>query len=66
MRFTCNEEINAPPLCATDPRYDEVVDACALAPDFAILAAGDQSEIGEKGINLSGGQKQRVAIARAV
>lgn len=28
--------------------------------------AGDEAEIGEKGINLSGGQKHRVALARAV
>ncbi|XP_067207174.1 multidrug resistance-associated protein 1 isoform X3 [Linepithema humile] len=46
--------------------YNRVIDACALSPDLKILPAGDQTEIGEKGINLSGGQKQRVALARAV
>lgn len=47
-------------------RYDRVVEMCGLSRDLQILAAGDQTEIGEKGIALSGGQKQRVSLARAL
>ena len=43
-----------------------VVEACALVEDIQNLSAGDQTQIGEKGISLSGGQKQRVGLARAV
>ncbi|OXA41467.1 Canalicular multispecific organic anion transporter 2 [Folsomia candida] len=46
-------------------KYKSVIDACALGPDLELLENGDQTEIGEKGINLSGGQKQRVSLARA-
>ncbi|KAJ3266799.1 Canalicular multispecific organic anion transporter 2 [Chytriomyces hyalinus] len=49
-----------------EARYNAVIDACALRNDLKLLSAGDQTEIGEKGVNLSGGQKQRLALARAV
>jgi ABC-type multidrug transport system ATPase subunit len=49
-----------------EKRYNEVVRMSALAPDFKILAAGDLTEIGGRGVNLSGGQRQRVSIARAL
>ncbi|XP_061993228.1 ABC transporter C family member 3-like isoform X2 [Rosa rugosa] len=47
-------------------RYEGVLEACSLKKDLEILSFGDQTVIGERGINLSGGQKQRIQIARAL
>ncbi|NXS26250.1 MRP3 protein, partial [Pomatostomus ruficeps] len=49
-----------------EEKYQNALEACALKTDLEVLPGGDQTEIGEKGINLSGGQRQRVSLARAV
>lgn len=47
-------------------RYKEAIRVCCLENDLEAMEFGDQTEIGERGINLSGGQKQRIQLARAV
>ncbi|KAJ6552936.1 P-loop containing nucleoside triphosphate hydrolase protein [Mycena capillaripes] len=49
-----------------EERYKLTLEVCALVSDLEILEDGDESEIGERGVNLSGGQKARVSLARAV
>ncbi|KAJ8693740.1 hypothetical protein PTI98_008710 [Pleurotus ostreatus] len=49
-----------------EERYQKTLEVCALISDLQILEDGDESEIGERGVNLSGGQKARVSLARAV
>ncbi|XP_042487785.1 ABC transporter C family member 3-like, partial [Macadamia integrifolia] len=47
-------------------RYEMILEACSLNKDLELFAFGDQTIIGDRGVNLSGGQKQRIQIARAL
>lgn len=53
-------------LTYNERRYRQVLYACALLPDLAVLELGDKTQVGEKGTALSGGQKARISLARAV
>lgn len=49
-----------------EARYNEVIEATLLVPDFAALPRGDLTTVGSNGICLSGGQRQRVSLARSL
>lgn len=47
-------------------KYAKVLESCALTRDLRMMPFGDQTLVGEKGVQLSGGQKARITLARAV
>lgn len=49
-----------------EKKYQEALSASCLYDDLKELSHGDNTILGDKGINLSGGQKARISFARAV
>uniref|UniRef100_UPI0037E9291E ATP-binding cassette sub-family C member 12-like n=1 Tax=Semicossyphus pulcher TaxID=241346 RepID=UPI0037E9291E len=47
-------------------RYNRVISSCSLEADLHLLPHGDQTLLGEQGVDLCEGQKQRISLARAV
>jgi ATP-binding cassette, subfamily C (CFTR/MRP), member 4 len=46
--------------------YRQVVTACGLLLDFTQFQHGDQTIVGDRGIQCSGGQRARIGLARAL
>jgi ATP-binding cassette subfamily C (CFTR/MRP) protein 4 len=46
--------------------YQEVVEACGLIQDFTQFIHGDETIVGDRGVQCSGGQKARIGLARAL
>jgi ATP-binding cassette subfamily C (CFTR/MRP) protein 4 len=46
--------------------YGKVVNACGLGTDFQLWRDGDETVVGDQGIQCSGGQRARIGFARAL
>jgi len=49
-----------------EPWYEQVITACGLVMDFQQLSHGDQTILGDRGVQCSGGQRARIGLARAI
>lgn len=45
--------------------YNQCINSCGLNIDFSQLRDGEDTIVGDRGVQLSGGQRARIALARA-
>ena len=45
--------------------YQDIVDACGLSHNFAHFSDGEETIVGDRGVQCSGGQRARIGLARA-
>lgn len=50
----------------SDALFRTAVEAAQMSDEIRAFSDGENTVVGQRGVNLSGGQKQRMAIARAV
>ena len=46
--------------------YEKVINSCGLDVDFLQLRDGDETIVGDRGVQVSGGQRARIGLARAL
>merc|ERR1712091_390002 len=52
--------------CYDVQKYTDIVKACGLDQDFHQFMNGDETIVGDKGVQCSGGQRARIGLARAL
>jgi ABC-type multidrug transport system fused ATPase/permease subunit len=43
-------------------KFNKIIEVCSLKKDLELLPLGENTLVGEKGINLSGGQRARICL----
>ena len=65
LRPRAELSMHAPHICMSACKHPFHECCSAVTDGRSLSAAGDSTELGDRGVNVSGGQKQRISLARA-